>query len=66
MKGLGKAMIDKLFSLKAKNDPIVQNSIRVKLILKGIPVDSLTASSVEDESVLNNIREVAKTFGVIV
>ena len=56
-------MIDKLFSLKAKNDPIVQNSIRVKLILKGIPVDSLTESSVDDESVINKIREVAKTFG---
>ena len=63
MKGTGRAMIDKLFNQKAKNDPIVQNSIRVKLILKGIPVDSLTASTVDDAAIINNIREVAKSFG---
>ncbi len=66
MAGKIKQSIDKIFAEKAKGDTIIANSIKVKLILKGINVDSYNALSPDDPAVLEKLKIIAKDFGVII
>lgn len=64
MAGQAKSIIDKLISDRSKGDRIIANGIRVKLILKGIDVDSFTADSPDDPAAIEQIKVAAKEFGI--
>jgi len=64
MAGQAKKLIDLLVSEKAKGNRDIENFIRVKLSMKGIPVNTLTESSIDDLVVINKIKDVLKEFGV--
>jgi TusA-related sulfurtransferase len=64
MAGQAKKLIDLLVSEKAKGNRDIENFIRVKLSMKGIPVNNLTESSTDDPAVINKIKDVLKEFGV--
>jgi len=64
MAGQAKKLIDLLVSQKAKGNRDIENFIRVKLSMKGIPVNTLTESSADDPAVINKIKDVLKEFGV--
>lgn len=66
MAGTAIKLIDKLIAEKSKGDQVVANGIKVKLIVKGIPVAKLTASTPDDPAVIEQIKTVAKEFGVTV
>jgi len=53
-----------LISEKSKGNRDIENFIRVKLSMKGIPVNTLTESSADDPAVINKIKDVLKEFGV--
>ena len=55
MAGRIKTMLDKLIGEKSKGDTVVANAIKVKLILKGIPVDKFTADSPDDQEIIKKI-----------
>ncbi|MDR2921788.1 MAG: hypothetical protein LBU85_00410 [Treponema sp.] len=64
MGGTAKKLIDLLISEKSKGNRDIENFIRVKLSMKGIPVNKLTADTADDPAVINKIKEVLKEFGV--
>jgi len=64
MAGQAKKLIDLLVAEKAKGNRDIENFIRVKLSMKGIPVNSLTESTADDPVVINKIKDVLKEFGV--
>jgi hypothetical protein len=64
MAGQAKKLVDLLVSEKAKGNRDIENFIRVKLSMKGIPVNTLTESSADDPAVINKIKDVLKEFGV--
>jgi len=64
MTGQVKFMIDRLISEKSKGDRFIENGIRVKLILRGIDVDSYTESSCDGEVDINKVKEAASEFGI--
>ena len=64
MAGQVKSMIDKLIAKKSDGDRFIENSIRVKLILRGIDVDSFTEDSVDSQEDIAMVRDAAREFGV--
>ena len=55
MAGRIKTMLDKMINEKSKGDMVIANAIKVKLILKGIPVDKFTADSPDDQEIIKKI-----------
>jgi len=66
MAGQIRKMIDKLIQLRAKGDPIIVNTTRTKLFLKGVQVDNYDHLSDDDPAVLAKLRAIAKDFGVAI
>ena len=66
MTGQAKIMIDKLISEKSRGDRFIENGIRVKLILKGIDVDSFTETSQDEDADIVRVRAAAMEYGVSV
>jgi len=64
MIGTVKHMIEELISQKAAGDKFIENSIRVKLILKGIDIDSYTDSSRDSEEDTLRVKEAAEEYGI--
>jgi len=64
MNGTAKRLIDKLFAEKAKGDKVIVGGLRVKLILKGIPVDKLTVEMPDDTILIGKIKTVLQEYGV--
>jgi hypothetical protein len=64
MGGLAKQLVDLLILEKSKGNRDIENFIRVKLSMKGIPVNKLTENSTDDPVVINKIRRVLTEFGV--
>jgi hypothetical protein len=64
MAGTAKKLIDLLISEKSKGNRDIENFIRVKLTMKGIPVNKLTEGTDDDPVVINKIKDVLKEFGV--
>lgn len=58
--------IQKIITQKSKGNQIIANSIRTKMLLKGIMVDKYNALSPDDPVVMKKLQEVAKEFGVAV
>lgn len=66
MAGQIRRVIDKIIQLRAKGDPILVNTTRTKLFLKGVQVDKYDNGSDDDPAVLAKLQEIAKDFGVVV
>jgi hypothetical protein len=64
MGGTAKKLVDLLISEKSKGNRDIENFIRVKLSMKGIPVNKLTDDTTDDPVVINKIKDVLKEFGV--
>jgi hypothetical protein len=64
MTGTAKKLIDRLLDEKAKGDKVLENGIRVKLMLKGIRVEKWTSGSEDDPVVIDKIKGVLLEFGV--
>lgn len=59
-------MIQQIISQKSKGNAVIANSVRTKMYLKGIAVDTYTPSSPDDAAIIQKVREIGKEFGVIV
>lgn len=66
MSGQIKKMIDKIISEKAKGDNIIENSVKVKLILKGIKAESYDLASPDDPEIIKKLTEIAKDYKITV
>lgn len=66
MAGKIKVSIDKILAEKAKGDTVLINSIKVKMILKGINVDSFNANSMDDPVILEKLKTIANDLGVCI
>jgi hypothetical protein len=64
MGGTAKKLVDLLISEKSKGNRDIENFIRVKLSMKGIPVNKLTETTDDDPVVIDKIKGVLKEFGV--
>ncbi|MBT9587010.1 hypothetical protein IV102_26950 [bacterium] len=66
MAGQIRRVIDKMIQLRAKGDPIIVNTTRTKLFLKGVQIDKYDRDSDDDPAVLAKLQEIARDFGVTV
>ena len=59
-----KDLIDRIVHEKAKGDSFQQLNVQFKLMLKGIPVKTINASTPDDPEILNKIFNAAKDFNI--
>lgn len=59
-------MIQKIVTERSRGNQVIANSIRTKIILKGIAIDKYTPTSPDDFVVMQKLREVAKEYGLII
>ncbi len=59
-----KMLIDKLVQEKSKGNPVIANTVRTKLILKGITVSKYTNVSPDDPAVIKQVKAAALELGV--
>lgn len=64
MAGQIHTMLQRIITQKSKGNAVIANSIKTKIILKGIAVDKYTPSSPDDPAVIAKVRDIAKEFGV--
>jgi len=64
MAGKIKLLIDNLVELRAQGNPSLESTTRTKLLLKGIDGSKYTASSDDDQALIEKIREIAKDMGI--
>jgi len=66
MQGSAMKLINMLIQEKTKGDPVMQNAIKVKLMLGGIPINKLNDSTPDDPVLNEKIRKVAADYGVAI
>jgi len=66
MKGTAIKMVEKLLDAKAKDNQVLQNAIKLKLIMKGIPIQNLSSLTPEDAEMIAKIKEILKEYKVSV
>ena len=59
-------MIQKIVTERTRGNQVIANSVRTKIILKGIAIDKYTPTSPDDFAVMQKLREVAKEYGLII
>jgi len=59
-------MIQRIVTQKARGNTIIANSVRTKMLLKGIAIDKYTPTSPDDPAVVKKLQDIAKEFGVTV
>lgn len=64
MAGKIKKMIDTIISTRAQGDPVLEKTIKTKLVLKGINPDSYGPSSPDDPAVIEKLTAIARDFNV--
>jgi len=64
MKGIAIKIIENLLDTKAKDNQVLQNAIKIKLMMRGIPIQSLNASTPDDDAMIAKIKEISKEYGV--
>lgn len=64
MAGKIKKMIDTIISTRAKGDPVLEKTIKTKLVLKGINPDSYGPNSPDDPAVIEKLTAIARDFNV--
>jgi hypothetical protein len=64
MNGTAKKLVDSLITKRANGVKIIEDHIRIKLILKGIPLEQLSEDSVDNPVIIKKIKEVYDEFSV--
>lgn len=59
-----KELIDHIIHEKAKGDAFQELNVQFKLMLKGIPVKTIDASTPDDPEILDKIISAAKDFNI--
>ncbi len=59
-----KKLIDELITKKANGDKFQESNVRIKLILKGVMPDKITADTPDTDEIIETIFQVAKQFNV--
>lgn len=59
-------MIQKIVTEKSKGNQVIANSVKTKIILKGIAIDKYTPTSPDDLAVMQKLREIGLEFGLYV
>ena len=66
MAGKIKNLIDLIIEKRSNGNPTIVGTTRAKLVLKGVNPNHYTASSEDDPAVIEQLRRIAKEFGVTV
>ena len=64
MPGEIRKILDKIISERAKGSPVLANTTKTKLILKGLNPDKYSTASPDDPEILSKARKVAAELGV--
>jgi hypothetical protein len=59
MAGLIKSMLDTIVERRSHGNPILAQTTRTKLILKGVDPDGYSAASPDDPGVIARVRQIA-------
>lgn len=59
-----KKLIDRLIEKKANGNSFQEMNVKMKLLLKGIPVQHITEDTQDDPKLIKLIHETAKDFNV--
>jgi len=64
MAGKIKQQLDSLISEVSRGNPVLVNTTRTKLILRGIDPNKFSNDSPDDPVILEKIKNIAEAFGV--
>ncbi len=64
MAGKIKQLIDQIVEQRSAGDETIARTTRTKLVLKGINPSDYTASSADDPSVVQQLRDIANQLGI--
>ncbi len=64
MPGKIKKMIDTIIQQRSRGSSIIANTIKVKLILKGINPDVFTSQSDDNPLIIKRVEKIGRDFGV--
>lgn len=64
MAGQIKKLINEIIEKKSKGNPVLKNTTRTKLLLKGIDPDKFGATTPDDPQILKKVEAMAKELGV--
>jgi hypothetical protein len=64
MAGKIKAMCNKIIEKRANGSPVIEKLTKTKLVLKGINPDQFTASSPDDQLIIDKLLQIGKDLGV--
>jgi hypothetical protein len=64
MAGEIKRLIDTIIKERAKGNPTIEMTTKIKMQLKGISADQYTAGSPDDAAIIGKLRDIAKEFGL--
>lgn len=59
-------MIQKIITEKSRGNQVIANSVKTKIILKGVAIDKYTPTSPDDMAVIQKLRGIAKEFGLMI
>ncbi len=62
--GRAKKMIDELIAKKSNGNKYLEHKIKIALVLKGVMVDHITASTPDEKEIIETILKVAKEFNI--
>ena len=65
MAGKIKKMIEEIIRLKSQGDPVLANTTRAKIILKGVSIKNYTDISEDDPIMMKKMNQIAQDFGVV-
>jgi len=64
MAGKIKDMCNKIIEKRAGGNPVIEKLTKTKLVLKGVNPDQFTASSPDDQAVIDKLIQIGKELGV--
>lgn len=64
MPGQIRKLIDNILEKRSKGNPILMNTTKTKLMLKGINPDKYTNTSPDDTVILTKLKTIAKDLGI--
>ena len=65
MAGLIKRLIDSIIEQRAKGNPVIVETTKAKLILKGVNPEKFNCASTDDPGVEARVRAIAAQLGVV-
>lgn len=64
MAGKVKNIIDTIITTRAKGNPVIENTTRAKLIIKGINPSLYTSTSPDDPEIIHKLNVIALEMGI--